>query len=105
MAGMPPGAAPGMDDEGAEGAQPAAEEQGEPSGGGVCIEILCYPDGSYEVSSEPLQQEMDEHKQAGNAEPAGQKAATAGEALKLVLAEMRKVTPAGGDQFEAGYNG
>lgn len=78
----------------------------QPGAGGTVIEILCKPDGSYEVSSEPAEAEMGEGE---GGEPKGQKAATAGEALKLVLGLMKQAAPsAGGDtspDFEAGYAG
>lgn len=65
---------------------------------GVCIEIHCKPDGTFEVLSEPLegQEEMGE---------SGDQANSFGEALKMAM-QLYKDWSAGGEeaQMSAGFS-
>lgn len=68
---------------------------------GMCIEIACLPDGTFNVSMEPLQQEMGE-EQPG--EGAGTPASDIKEALTAALELYKQMGSAqGDDDFAQGF--
>lgn len=88
-------------------AAPASEAQADAAAGGeqgFCIEISCLPDGTFQVSSEPLEQEAAEETGAAGSET-GQTAKSFGEALKLALQLYQSNGEDPNESFEAGYNG
>ena len=75
-----------------------------PATQGFTIEISCLPDGTFQVSSEPLQEEAQEETGAPGSE-AGQTVKSFGEALKIALQLFQAGGSTGSDEFESGYAG
>lgn len=76
------------------------------AGQGICIEIQVLPDGTFNVSSEPLQEEAEEEN-CESGEEKGQTASSIGDALKIVLSLYRENAPSDStaqQQFQAGYS-
>lgn len=68
---------------------------------GFCIEISCLPDGTYNVSIEPLQSES-----AEPGESAGEQVSSFEDAIKSAISLYQKTS--GGDdssEFDAGFSG
>lgn len=69
---------------------------------GFVIEISCLPDGTFAVSSEPLEEEAAEETGAPGSERA-QPVKSFGEALKQALALYQAGGSTGDDEFAEGY--
>lgn len=73
-----------------------------PAQQGFVIEIACLPDGTFSVSSEPLEEEAAEEQGAPGSER-GTPAKSFGEALKQALALYQAGGSTGDDEFAEGY--
>lgn len=73
-----------------------------PAQQGFVIEISCLPDGTFSVSSEPLEEEAAEEQGAPGSER-GTPAKSFGEALKQALALYQAGGSTGDDEFAEGY--
>jgi len=75
-----------------------------PAAQGFTIEISCLPDGTFSVSSEPLEEEAQEEQGEAGSE-SGQPAKSIGEALKIALQLYQAGGTTGEDDFAKGYAG
>ena len=95
----PAAATPAPADDAGEGAETPGENKQ-----GFVIEISCLPDGSFEVSSSPLEEEAQEEGGDPGSE-AGKPAKSFGEALKIALQLYQNDGEDEDAQMAAGYNG
>lgn len=90
-------AQPGTEMESPEGDSMPAEGQRS----GVCVEIYAYDDGSFEVSSGPIEAESDGDEMGEEKQPAG----SVGEALKIALGLLKGSAGGGAEaDMAAGFN-
>lgn len=78
----------------------AAESGGTP---GFTICISCLPDGTFNVSTEPLEDEANEDNADGDEADKGKPAKSFGEALKMALEAYKNDGQDADAQLESGY--